>query len=87
MIYKVSNTNFLQFEQSFFQELKSGQGKTEDKTKIIHQDNHEDKMEDEDDQNENGDEMEMETREMKSDYFTNHVHVGAGLSSLQVSIS
>lgn len=66
--------------------MKGGQGKIEDTTKVIHQENQEDEMEDEADiDNENDDdEMEIETREMKSHYFTNHVHVGAGLSSLQV---
>lgn len=67
--------------------MKGGQGKIKDTSKVIHQENKEEKMEDEDDnKNEDKDEMEMETKEIKSDYFTNHVHIGAGLSSLQVFI-
>ena len=58
----------------------------EDTTKLVHQNNQDEKMENEDDVDEDEDEMEMETRVIKSDYFTNHVHVGAGLSSIQVCV-
>ena len=57
----------------------------EDITKTIHRDKDPDneKME-EDEHNEEEEELEIENSEIKSDYFTNHVHVGAGLSSIQV---